>query len=219
MAEQEQLDHRRVHLVARNSIQSRCFLDMLGRHIPATLHDELDDALSLVCLDAETRAALLIDVSYVEIDRVLDDLAATHFPPTTYTALLNVARDADWSTESVTHGVRGLFYEDDSVELVIRGVQALLDGAVWISRKTLLQAAVQPHRERSSNNGGGHPGDDLTRREKEILGLICVGATNQEIADKLFISTNTVKTHIYKIYKKIDVPNRMQAALWGAKNL
>ncbi len=218
MADQEQLDHRRVHLVARNSIQSRCFLDMLGELIPATLHDELDDALSLVCLDAETRAALLIDVGYVDVDRVLDDLADTHFPPTVYSALLNVRRDADWSTESVTHGVRGLFYEDDSVDLVIRGVQALLDGAVWISRQTLLQAAVQPHRERSTN-GGGHPGEDLTRREKEILGLICVGATNQEIADKLFISTNTVKTHIYKIYKKIDVPNRMQAALWGAKNL
>ena len=47
----------------------------------------------------------------------------------------------------------------------------------------------------------------------------CVGSSNQEIAEKLFISTNTVKTHIYKIYKKIGVPSRIQAALWGAKNL
>ncbi len=219
MTEEAHPDPSRVHLVAASTVQSRCFLDVLDRLIPATLHPRLEDALSLVCLDAETPAVLLIDTSHVPVDRVLDDLAATHFPPTTYAALLNVVRDADWSSESVSYGVRGLFFEDDSVELVIRGVQALLEGAVWISRKTLLQAAVQPHRERSTGNGGGHPGDDLTRREKEILGLICIGATNQEIADKLFISTNTVKTHIYKIYKKIDVPNRMQAALWGAKNL
>ncbi len=59
----------------------------------------------------------------------------------------------------------------------------------------------------------------LTSREMEILTLISVGAKNEEIADKLFISPNTVKTHIYNIFKKIGVPNRLQAALWAAKNL
>jgi DNA-binding CsgD family transcriptional regulator len=49
--------------------------------------------------------------------------------------------------------------------------------------------------------------------------MISVGAKNEEIADKLFISPNTVKTHIYNIFKKIDVPNRLQAALWAAKHL
>jgi DNA-binding CsgD family transcriptional regulator len=49
--------------------------------------------------------------------------------------------------------------------------------------------------------------------------MIAVGATNDEIADKLFISPHTVKTHLYRIFKKINVPNRVQAALWAAKNL
>ena len=59
----------------------------------------------------------------------------------------------------------------------------------------------------------------LTRRESEILAHLAVGATNQEISDKLCISPHTVKTHLYNIYKKINVPNRLQAALWAAKNL
>ena len=58
----------------------------------------------------------------------------------------------------------------------------------------------------------------LTPREKQILTMIAVGASNDEIADNLCISPHTVKTHLYNIYNKIRVPNRIQAALWAAKN-
>lgn len=50
----------------------------------------------------------------------------------------------------------------------------------------------------------------LTQREKEITELIMDGLTNQEIADKLFISIKTVKTHIYNIYQKLDIKNRTE---------
>jgi len=59
----------------------------------------------------------------------------------------------------------------------------------------------------------------LTPRQIEIIAMIAVGATNDEIADKLCISPHTVKTHLYRIFKKINVPNRIQAALWAAKHL
>ena len=58
----------------------------------------------------------------------------------------------------------------------------------------------------------------LSRREAEILAHVAVGFNNQEIADKLSISPNTVNTHLHNVYKKINVPNRLQAIFWAAKN-
>ena len=59
----------------------------------------------------------------------------------------------------------------------------------------------------------------LTPRELEILALVSIGANNEAIAEKLFVSPHTVKTHLYHIFKKINVPSRLQAALWAAKHL
>jgi len=59
----------------------------------------------------------------------------------------------------------------------------------------------------------------LTRREMEILTVLASGAKNAEIASKLYISSHTVKTHLYAIYKKINVSNRLQAVLWAGENL
>ncbi|MCF8104674.1 MAG: response regulator transcription factor [Desulfohalobiaceae bacterium] len=58
--------------------------------------------------------------------------------------------------------------------------------------------------------------DVLTSREEEILALIAAGKMNVEIAENLFISQSTVKTHVYNIFQKIHVQNRVQAALWAA---
>ena len=59
----------------------------------------------------------------------------------------------------------------------------------------------------------------LTPREREVLHLLGTGLSNDKIASQLFISNHTVKSHIYKILKKLDVENRIQAALWAAKHL
>lgn len=60
--------------------------------------------------------------------------------------------------------------------------------------------------------------DDLTKRENEILLLIAQGNSNQEIADALFITLKTVKTHVSNILAKLDVEDRTQAAIYAFKH-
>ena len=60
--------------------------------------------------------------------------------------------------------------------------------------------------------------DPLTDREMEVLGQLAFGLKNKEIAEKLFISVGTIKTHVLKIYNKLDVRNRTEA-ITKAKDL
>lgn len=60
---------------------------------------------------------------------------------------------------------------------------------------------------------------ELTKREVQILQLTATGATNTEIAEQLNVSMHTVKTHIYNLFKKIGVANRMQAVNWAQDHL
>jgi DNA-binding NarL/FixJ family response regulator len=57
------------------------------------------------------------------------------------------------------------------------------------------------------------PSTVLTEREREVLALIACGASNPEIARELYLSVDTIKTHVRNLFRKLDVPNRTRAAL------
>ena len=90
--------------------------------------------------------------------------------------------------------------------------------AVWVPLRVgveqlvaMVEAAARP----------AVPGVDLvglTGRELQVLALIAEGLTNQEIADKVFVSINSVKTYIRSAYRKIGVNSRSQAAVWGLQH-
>jgi len=137
-------------------------------------------------------------------------------PSTNHTVLFNVPRDQGVEAQLVLEGIQGFFYEQDSLELFLRGIQAVFEGQLWLSREIMTNCILEGTlQKKASKNGNAN----LTPRQKEILALMAVGGTNDEIADKLCLSSHTVKTHIYNIFKKINVSNRMQAALWAAQNL
>jgi LuxR family transcriptional regulator of csgAB operon len=130
--------------------------------------------------------------------------------------LFNVPADADFQKQYILKGIHGFFYTRDPLENFTKGVQAVINGQLWLSREMMTQCIFEgTGQDEASQNAG----DILTERQIEILAMIAVGSTNDEIAAKLCISPHTVKTHLYRIFKKIEVPNRVQAALWAAKNL
>ncbi|TOO80021.1 helix-turn-helix transcriptional regulator, partial [Vibrio parahaemolyticus] len=60
---------------------------------------------------------------------------------------------------------------------------------------------------------------ELTRREIQVLKMLKEGGSNMEIADSLFISEHTIKSHLYNIFRKLEVKNRTQATSWAKRNL
>ena len=130
--------------------------------------------------------------------------------------LFNVPDDVEFQKKFVLKGIHGFFYEYDPLDKFMKGIQAVLDGKLWLSREMMTKCIFEGTDNDQSSKSIC---DELTERQVEILAMIAVGATNDEIADKLCISPHTVKTHLYRIFKKINVPNRVQAALWAAKNL
>ena len=130
--------------------------------------------------------------------------------------LFNISHGLGIEEKCVWQGVRGFFYEHDSLPQFLKGLRAILNGQLWLSRE-LVTRCILENRDRDIRSKTDTP--ILTQRETEIIAPLAVGATNKEIADKLCISPHTVRTHLYNIYKKLSVPNRLQASLWAARNL
>jgi LuxR family transcriptional regulator of csgAB operon len=131
-------------------------------------------------------------------------------------AVFNVDPGHDHLTDLVMHGVRGIFYKTDPVGALVKGIAAIRKGELWVARKQLEACLCSAN---SVVMDAGRSNSGLTRREVEVLSGIAAGATNEEIAENLCISISTVKTHNYKIFKKIGANNRMQASLWALSHL
>lgn len=133
--------------------------------------------------------------------------------------LFNVQHDEHAEAEAVNYGVRGVFHENDPVESIQKGISCVLRDGYWIQRRIMGKCLSMNAKGLKNNKIKQEVPGSLTRREKEVLSSLATGVTNEEIAQKLFISQHTVKTHIFNAYKKIGVSNRLQACLWAAKHL
>ncbi len=82
------------------------------------------------------------------------------------------------------------------------------------------EVVVTEHDLSEESNGGDWPGRQhgLTTRESEIIALITQGLSNQQIADRAFLSINSVKSYIRSSYRKMGVTSRSRAVLWGIEN-
>ena len=109
-------------------------------------------------------------------------------------------------------GFRGHLNFENDPALLIRAMKAIYKGEMWFDRK-VASKIFEEFAKDTPKIWQPEVLDSLTKREKEILGLVAKGYKNIEIAKSLFISEKTVKTHLYKSFEKLGVKNRQKAAL------
>lgn len=108
-------------------------------------------------------------------------------------------------------GVRGYLKTTDSPAFMTKAIHCVFDGGIWAERRVLEKTISNPLllTESLHSNLPGLP--SLTNREREMLAQVLKGASNREIAVNSSISERTVKTHLYRVYRKLNVKSRTKA--------
>ena len=104
-------------------------------------------------------------------------------------------------------GAKGYMLKTSSADEILQAIRKVAKGEIAI--ETEVSKKVQYHRNHIELH------EDLTARERDILGLLAKGYENQRIADELFISLKTVKTHVSNILSKLEVGDRTQAVVYA----
>jgi DNA-binding NarL/FixJ family response regulator len=118
----------------------------------------------------------------------------------------------DIAVRAAEGGARGYVLKSTRLSGVADAIRAVAGGGIWIDPE--LPRRVFDVFQRAAGSGTQATGlADLTRREREVLASVAEGISNQEIAQKLCISEQTVKTHLTRIFAKLAVRNRLAAAL------
>jgi LuxR family transcriptional regulator of csgAB operon len=112
-------------------------------------------------------------------------------------------------------GVKGVFFTESSEDTLVKGIEAIFRGEYWLPRRVL---CAHLERTRTMQKPASSAATLLTRKEMETLRLLATGSSTQHIAKELKVSPHTVKTHIYNLFRKIRVSNRVQAVHWAAQN-
>ncbi|HGF4912932.1 LuxR C-terminal-related transcriptional regulator [Vibrio parahaemolyticus] len=160
----------------------------------------------------------IVDSSLPELPEVKQTLSELEHVDAT--VLVNAEPNLRIESLLTWSNLKGLFYFEDDFDKVMMGLKGILNGENWLSRDILNQLIGYLL---SLNNTVGELETklemELTRRELQVLSALCQGGSNLDIADSLFVSEHTVKSHLYSIFRKIEVKNRMQAITWAKRNL
>ena len=159
------------------------------------------DPLSAIDLCAE----FLPDVVLMDVDlkAEMSGIDATRRikenSPATKVIIMTAHDDDRLLVDAVEAGASGFLSKDDAAQEVLAAVKAAADGEVLIDPSTLALL------------------DDLTDREREILALLAQGMRNDDIASQLYISPQTVQTHVRNILGKLRVHSKLEAVAFAVR--
>ena len=119
--------------------------------------------------------------------------------------------------DALEAGAAGYLLKDSPSEELARGIRAALDGDTPLSPR-VARILVERARLRSGGTAQARQIASLSERELEVLRLVAEGFDNAQIARTLFVSPTTVKHHVSRIFTKLGVANRVQAAIEAVRN-
>jgi DNA-binding NarL/FixJ family response regulator len=168
---------------------------------------------------------LLLDLKMPNLDGLgtLQRLQASRNQ--TKVIVLTASEDKSEFVQAVKFGTSGIVLKQTATELLIKSIRKVHAGEIWLDSNTtaavmrqfaspdetpMPMAPPPPPRERERS--------PLSQREREIVGLVAQGFKNKEMAEKMFISEQTVKNHLHNIFDKLGVSDRLELALYAIHN-
>ena len=159
-------------------------------------------------LDLELRPDVIImDIVMPEMNGIEATMAILETWPEAKILILTSYLDNEKIYPVLDAGAKGYMLKTSSADEILHAIRKVARGEIAI--ETEVSKKVQYHRNHIELH------DDLTARERDILGLLAKGYENQRIADELYISLKTVKTHVSNILSKLEVSDRTQAVVYA----
>ena len=207
------LHSRQVTFITHPSIQSNAFATWLTEKLSVnvTLHN-INKPLTQR-LEKDSVILFDIAVSNKKLNSVWRDIIRVQ-ADNPRLLIINSAQKYELYEMAQWPALYGVFRHDDDQSRLIEGVKAVLNG-----EQTAELSVMHPVLYSADQVTAPTENSPLTERECEILNELRCGATNMDIARALFISENTVRTHLYNVFRKLSVKNRTQAVSWANEHL
>jgi DNA-binding NarL/FixJ family response regulator len=193
----------------------RAVLELSGR---VEVVGEAEDGLrALELIPAARPEVALVDVRMPRMDGVELVRRLAHAHPDVAAVILTTFDEDEYVLEGLRAGARGYLLKDTPAHELASGLERAQRGETVLPGP--IAGKVVSELRRLSAPAGRPPGGEepLSERELEVLKLVASGASNREIAQRLFITEGTVKNHVSSILGKLNLRDRTQAALYAAQ--
>lgn len=174
------------------------------------------------CLEVveDTRPdVVLLDLKMPIMDGLTAMQTLQHTVNRTRIIVLTASDDKNEWVQAMKLGCAGIVVKQTQPDLIVRSIRKVHAGEIWLDSHTtaaVMRQFAAPGDQMSGTNGkGGRERSPLSTREREIVGYVAQGYKNKEMAEKMFISEQTVKNHLHNIFDKLGVSDRLELALYA----
>ena len=133
--------------------------------------------------------------------------------------VLTASEDKNEFVQAMKLGTCGIVLKQSPTDLLFKSIRKVHAGEIWLDTHTtaavLRQFSANDDYGSLPTNGRTRERAPLSQREREIVGLVAQGFKNKEMAEKMFISEQTVKNHLHNIFDKLGVSDRLELALYA----